>query len=302
MTITLEQLKKRKEGIGGSDVAPILGVSKWKTPLDIYLDKVGEDIELQDLSPVQEWGNRLEPLIIQKFQEQTGLDCSLISNTVKHERHPFMLANVDAFIPSENAILECKTTSTFLKNEWGEQFTDQIPQEYLLQCAHYAEVLNVGRVYIAVLIGGNDFRVYVYDRLPRLGANLITKEKHFWYSHVQLKVAPQPLSDSDAVKLWLHSVKENVVTAPISTMEALERMKAIKNEIKKLEGSYETLEMEVFKFMQDNDQLMSPQGDILATWKAQTSNRFDSNTFKKDHPDLYNNYTKTTKTRILRVK
>ena len=37
-----EFLLERKKGIGGSDVAAIIGVSPWKTALGVYLDKVSD--------------------------------------------------------------------------------------------------------------------------------------------------------------------------------------------------------------------------------------------------------------------
>lgn len=89
-----EWLALRRRGIGGSDVAAILGLSKWHSPLDVYRDKIGEGADQPD-SPAMEWGRRLEPVIREKYAEATGLavekpDLMLISGD-----HPYMVADLD---------------------------------------------------------------------------------------------------------------------------------------------------------------------------------------------------------------
>jgi len=192
VALTLEQKKIRMSGIGGSDCAAILGISKWKTPLEVYLDKIYEPTEDKDISPAIEWGNRLEKVIIEAFQDKTGKQCELEPRTLRHPKHDFMLANIDARIVGENAILECKTAGQFMAKYWSTDGGEALPEDYLLQCAHYAEVLDVDTVYVAVLIGGRDFRMYHYKRNPRLAETIIAAEHNFWHNHVLKRIAPEP--------------------------------------------------------------------------------------------------------------
>lgn len=303
MALTKKQLIARKQGIGGSDAAAILGLSQWKTPLDVFFDKLDTAEPNDDIiSPFMEWGNRLESAIVQKFQEEMGVECKVTDETFKHPDYPFMLANIDALLPSENAILECKTTSVHAKDKWGLPMTDDIPKDYLIQCAHYAEVLNVAKVYIAVLIGGNEFRIYKYDRSARLGNALIQKEHDFWHNNVLNKIPPAPINSADAAKLWLESVREGSVVPTSELYDTIEIMKGIKAQIKKLESEYDKHSQQIFETLQEKDRLIDYQGNTLATWSVQNTCRFDTNSFKKEHPDLYKNYIKTTKSRILRLK
>ena len=75
MALTKQQLIARKQGIGGSDAAAILGLSQWKSPLDIFFDKLDTAEPMDNVSsPFMEWGNRLESAIVQKFQEEMGVE------------------------------------------------------------------------------------------------------------------------------------------------------------------------------------------------------------------------------------
>jgi putative phage-type endonuclease len=302
MTISLEQLKMRKTGIGGSDAAAVLGVSRFKTPLDIYFDKLNDQVEEKQFTPAQEWGIELEPIIIKKFAKETGLNCVLAKDTFRHPENNFMLANVDALIPEQNAILECKTTNVYRAKEWSEEGGDNIPDEYLIQCAHYAEVLNVSKVYIAVLIGGSDFRIYHYDRNDKLGNVIITKEKEFWEKNVIAKVPPTPIYPSETIKLWQHKANGSSKIATEEIITHLRELKTIKSQIKTLQEAEKQRALEVFNFMQEAEALVDGLGRPLASWKMQNCNRFDNSLFKAEHTDLYSKYTKQSQNRVFKLK
>jgi putative phage-type endonuclease len=190
VALTLEQKKIRMSGIGGSDVAAILGVSKWKTSLEVYLDKIYEPTEDINVSDAIYWGNRLEPLIIDEFQVRTGKKCAIEPNTLRHPQYEFMLANLDARIVGENAILECKTAGQFMAKNWSKDGGENLPEEYMLQVAHYCAVANTDIAYVAVLIGGRDYRMYHYKRNLKLEEAMIKAEYNFWHNHVLKQIPP----------------------------------------------------------------------------------------------------------------
>ena len=102
----LEWLKTRQTGIGGSDVAAILGISKWTTPLDVYNEKVADTPTEKD-SDSMEWGRRLEPVIRQAYADKTGRVVAVPEKQFRSDAHPFMIANVDGVC--EDRLLEIKT-------------------------------------------------------------------------------------------------------------------------------------------------------------------------------------------------
>lgn len=172
----LEWLKNRQTGIGGSDVAAILGLSKWKTPLDVYNAKIAEN-PVEESNASIEWGNRLEPVIRQKYADVTGIPVTIPNTTFRHPEHPFMIANVDGLLP-DGSVLEIKTARSGA--DWGEEGTDEIPEYYLTQVQHYMAVTGAKMCDVAVLIGASDFRIYHVDFDPEIAAMLIEEEKAFW--------------------------------------------------------------------------------------------------------------------------
>jgi len=306
MALTKEQHKIRKSGIGGSDVAAILGLSKYKTPLQVYLDKVIDDIPEQSDSPFIEWGNRLEPLVIQAFCDKTGKECILEPETLRHPKYPWMLANIDARIKGENAILECKTAGQFMAKEWSKEGGDALPEAYMLQCAHYAEVCDVDIVYVAVLIGGNDFRMYHYVRNHEIGKAIIDAEKRFWNDCVISKVPPMAVNLEDSLRLWGHICNGSSIEGDESIAKTIQEIAELKSSFKdQLNCIQEQINKKILvihEYMKDAETLNDTYGNTLATWKNQMTNRFDLREFKEDNPDIYNKYIKQTHNRIFKIK
>ncbi len=93
MALSYEQRQERRLGLGGSDVAAILGLSRYASPIDIYNDKVGELAE--DIgNDATNRGNLLEPIIIKKYQDYSGCEVEEKLNTFTHLTYPFLKANI----------------------------------------------------------------------------------------------------------------------------------------------------------------------------------------------------------------
>ena len=106
----LTWLKERKKGIGGSDVAAVLGLSKYKTALDVYLDKTTDEITVKESEALRQ-GKDLEPYVASRFTEETGLKVYQKNEILQHPEYPYIIANIDYFIEGMPAFLECKTTA-----------------------------------------------------------------------------------------------------------------------------------------------------------------------------------------------
>ena len=176
-----EWLLDRRKGIGGSDVATILGLNKWKSPYQLWLEKTGQiDLEHTESEPAY-WGNVLEEIVAKEFQERTGKKVRRRNQVFEHPLHPFLRANIDRDVVGENAILECKTANAFLGKEWeGEE----VPLSYLCQVQHYMNVLNKKYCYIAVLIGGQKFIWKRVDRDQELIDMITERLVEFWETNV----------------------------------------------------------------------------------------------------------------------
>lgn len=177
--ITQEQLEARKQGIGGSDAAAAIGLSPYKTPLELYLEKRGE-IKPPDLSdnPKVHFGEVLEEIIAQEYTRQTGRKVRRVNQTLYHPDYPWMLCHLDRSVVGGNGYaLECKATS--IKEGWGEEGTDQVPEPILIQCQHNLAVAGKRVMDVPVLISGWDWRLYSVPRDDEFIRLLIEEEACF---------------------------------------------------------------------------------------------------------------------------
>lgn len=300
--LTPTQLEARKHGIGGSDAAAVLGLSPYRTPLDVYLEKVGEK-EPPDLSDVEavHWGQVLEGVVAEEFSRRTGLKVRRRNQTLVHPLHGFMLAHVDRQLVGERVGLEIKTTSPFVTRDLGQDGTDKIPDPWLIQVAHYLEVTGWDAFYVAALVGGQRLRIFRVDRDPDLADMLVERETWFWNECVEKRMPPPPTTVEDLALLYASDNGGQVEASP-SVIEALTDLKTLKGTKKDLDTRIEELEFVVKAHLGESAILTDPSGKTLATWKSQTANRLDQARLKAEAPDIYAKFQTESSFRVLRVK
>lgn len=260
-----EWLEWRQKGIGGSDVAAICQMSRYKSPMNVYLDKIGELPPLED-NPKMKAGRMLEPLIADWFAEETGMKVWRQNAVFQHREHDFMLANIDRWLPGQNAGLECKNTAEYCRDDWSGT---QAPTEYILQCNHYMAVTGADRWYIAVLIGGWDFQWRVIERDDELIQNLITVEKEFWHNHVLAKVPPAySHQDTEYLKeMYPDSNPSLTVDLPPEAYDIIKMLDDARATRKHAERVEETAKNQIKGMMGEAEQAYW-QGDLRFTWKT----------------------------------
>lgn len=294
-----EWLEYRTKGIGGSDCAAIAGMNPWKSPISTYRDKIGEGEPIPDNERMR-IGRDLEDYVATRFEEATGMKTRRRNAILHHPEHEFMLANVDRLIVGEEEGLECKTTGSYSKKEWEEG----IPQHYELQCHHYMAVTGYKAWWIACLIGNEQFVCKKIDRDEDIIDYLTTIEKNFWENHVLKREMPAPDGSDDSGELikmmYPRAVPESSIDLEESFMKSLERRDEIAGLIKKLEVEKKEIEQKIQLEMGENEK--ATVGERLITWKSVESSRIDSKRFKKDHPDLYAQYTNKNEYRRFNVK
>jgi len=261
-----EWLEFRKKGIGGSDVAAICQMSRYKSPLGVYLDKLGEIPPIEDNSKMKA-GRILEPVIADWFAEETGYKVWRQNAIFQHKEHNFMLANIDRWLPGQNAGLECKNTSEYCLSDWEGT---EAPREYILQCNHYMAVTGADRWYLAVLIGGWNFQWRVIERDDELIKSLIEIEHAFWHDHV-LAQQPPSYSHQDTALLKQHypdSDPESLIHLPeqeawpiIQSFFEARRTKRFAEE------QEETAKNQLKGIMGDAEKAYY-QGELRFTWKS----------------------------------
>jgi len=188
--LTPEILEARKKGLGGSDIAVILGLSPWKSATELYYEKRGE-LEPPDLSDNEliHFGNVLEGVVADEYSRRNDVKVERRNKMMASKEHPFMLANIDRKVVGEKKGLECKTADRFTMHKWGEQGSDDIPDYYRTQVEHYMIVTGYPVWDLAVLIGGNTYRDYHVEQDQELSEMIVEQCAKFW-ERVQTGLVP----------------------------------------------------------------------------------------------------------------
>ena len=201
-----EWLAYRRKGIGGSDVAALLGISPWRTARDLYYDKLNiaavEDNEENWVA--LEMGHLLEPLVAKIFQHRTGYKIYQVKKMFQHPKYPWMLADVDYFVElpdGTTAILEIKTTNYNAKDHWWLNGEETVPVYYETQGRHYMAVMNVDRCFFCCLYGNNEEETIIREirRDEAYEDEMIFLEQHFWENYVLAKTPPPYTEEGNLV-------------------------------------------------------------------------------------------------------
>lgn len=282
----LAWLQHRQKGIGGSDAGGILGVSQYKTPFGIYMDKTEVITEETEAGEAAYWGNELEDLVAKEFTKRTGKKVRKKNQLLQHDEHEFMVANLDRDIVGEKAFLECKTTGAFGAKEWDG---DEIPAAYLVQIMHYMAVTGDEKAYIAVLIGGQKFLWKEIPRDEELITMIIEAEKDFWYNHI-IPGQPPRLDGSTAAEKYLaerYKVAEpgKIIDLTSDYAGRIGNLAEIKETIKQLEEKQKEIENNIKEEMKDAEIALTPQWQV--SWKSVKRSTVDSKKLKAEYADIY---------------
>ena len=258
-----EFLQRRKQGIGGSDVAAIIGVSKWKTPYELYKDKTSDIIDVVE-SDILHFGNVLEQVVADEFSHRNNLKVQKRNTMYRHPEHPELIANIDRYVVG-GAILECKTCSAWAQGKFGKA-GDEIPDEYQLQVQHYMYVTGIREAYLAVLIGGNEYRQFEIPYHQDLAEFAADKCVEFWQNYV-LKNVPPPPTSRDTLTDYYIAQSGAKITATPAIMELVEEYKSLKADKKECESRMDEVKFAIQEFAGCNELILNPAGDIIATWK-----------------------------------
>ena len=302
--IKVIQMKNQQEiepiqGIGGSDVAALLGLSPFKTPLELWAQKVGHPMRKTNVGVHLRFGQFVEPFVALEYERLTGLHTVEHKPSLIHPDYGFMYGHVDRFVMPHSdtpavvdgivlaeTLLECKTTSVFNKDEWGEEGSDQVPNAYLLQCAWYMAITGCARADIAVLIGNQDFRLYRIQRDEKLERLMIEQAQSFWFEHVMAGVPPMPQTVNDVKLLFPQDEQGKTLEATPDILQAIEELVELQNKSKSLEEKAEAAKTKIMNSMGPAERLCH-NGQVLATWKLpKPTQRIDTQAIKSRYPDM----------------
>lgn len=298
----------RNKFIGGSDIAKIMGLSRWGTPLKLWAEKTGK-LPVPDLSNVEavEMGTRLEQFVADLFAVKTGKSVRRSPKYYQHPDYPYMIAHVDRLVTGTDELLECKTCSAFKADEWeGEE----IPQEYILQVMWYLGITGRKIGHIAVLIGGQSFKYKQIEFDAELFETMVEAAKEFW-GHVQEDTPPAIMptddetlkdlySEHSEVMIELYPKDEETAQAAQTLEDKIAYLQEIKAHIKNYQDEQKKIETTIKDIIKDNLGIKTPK--YVVTWKSQSTTKFDTKSFKESHEDLYKEFALISSYRVMRIK
>ena len=282
-------LEVRRKGVGGSDVAAIMGLSDYRSPYEVWSEKCGLTTapDLSGNSAVQ-WGNILEPVIASHYSDlHPNTIVTPGSCVMRSLKRPWAQASLDYEIQVPGlgrGILEIKTSGSRSAAQWDEG----VPIYYLTQVAHYMSVTGWGFADVAVLIGGQDYREY---RIMRDQEDIDAVEQAvdgFWHL-VETRTEPELLGIGHEARALLerHGEGEGVLES-VQDPPDLETWINYRNLLKSTKATVDMYANRLKGLVGDNRSLQCPSGKL--TWLRSKRTLFDEKAFREDHPDLYEEY------------
>ncbi|KZC17053.1 hypothetical protein RHOFW510R12_01335 [Rhodanobacter sp. FW510-R12] len=270
MNAQLAPLNPTRGYVGGGNIAGILGLSPFRTPLDEYLLIVNE---LQDeLTPEKaeffEDRRDLEPWAAKKFTRKTGLQIVRTNKQYTDAEFPWAKAELDGEVEN-GASLETKTVHPNAVNGWGDPDAGEEPPLYVTAQAMWGLGITGRQLcYVQALIGFDDHRIYEVHRDDELIAEIRRQAERFWKYHVLLRRPPPPVNVDDLLRLYPRGTGR-AVEADTETQLSMSELHALRQRIKLLEAQKAVEEFKVKGWMRDATTLTAG-GIAIATWKPRS--------------------------------
>ena len=317
------QQADRSKFLGGSDVAAVMGLSPWSTPVELWMQKTGRmPKEEPDAARRKMFarGHALEPfirdMVIAKLEEM-GLTVEVVAINKRYADadYPFLACEIDFelvltgeieiggklyALDAEHINADAKSVSGFARKKWGEESTEDMPIEYAAQFMHGLGITGRGKCLVAALRSFDDVDIYWTLRDDETITAMRAKSVEFWNDCVLADVAPDPMNFSDIKALFpLDNGQATDATPDIA--EKVQALRSVKARIKALEQDEEELTFAIGEFISPNA-MLKYDGKEIATWKAQATSRLDQKLLKEEMPEICSQYSKTTTSRVLRLK
>jgi len=285
---TQEWRELRRKYMGSSDAPAALGMSRYRSPVEVAQEKrlpKTADAFPSPETEAQRRGHVLEEVVARRFARHMGMSESrlLPGGHVVHPEHDFMAASPDRRLDGENTLLECKTHNLWLRDQYGEDGSDNVTDCEYIQVQHQMAVTGAEAVYVAVLFaaeetfgilvkmldgGANiesvcdlaenlDLAVFIVNRDDALIADLIAAEKDFWQRYV--------IGDEIPADIKTCTPRDNIRAATESEDRLAHNLKLAWLENNRWSTSFDLLKAEMQDAIAEDNGISTKEGNI--TWK-----------------------------------
>lgn len=300
-----EWLAFRSRGLGASEIGTLMGVNSWKSPAELYYQKIGLIPQKTEQNIPMFMGTILEKTVAEIFEYWDGSDESMLRNYesqtkvrnlyepigyVVNPEYPHLFFSPDRLqIKSKNlrirdgrinlenveAIIEIKTISGWSSKQWE----GGIPPSYYLQLQTYLMGLALDTGYLVALEDGRNLKVHRFDRDSEMIEMIARVTAEFW-SRVEAgrlalelgedyeQFAPPP-DGTEAYSEFLNQKYKNPEeTSIVSNDEIDEYIRHYKQkneEIARLDEEKREASNYIKEYMGNNTTIHSEEGKV--TWR-----------------------------------
>lgn len=300
-------LEERRKGIGGSDIAAVMGKSPWRSPLAVWANKTGVIDETEQQKASMEWGLRLEPAVLKKYSEEAGSPVFYCPRSIHRSKdNPIFCASLDGIVPETMVAVNAKTASSFAKDAWGEEGTDETPKHYLHAAQWEMFVLGTEFVehHTPALFGGNDYNLYRVRRDEKIIAEMKVRALEFW-EKVKKNEPPAVEDGSDETRKTLaaihgEEISEEILEADDEMLQVMLELNGAKTDLVVAAERADLLKNKLCEAIGSAMGIMDPTTGFYYTWKWEKGKTTaDGDRLRADK--LFAKYSKTGKpTRVLR--
>lgn len=285
-------LEYRKGGLGGSDAPAVLGMSLFSTPYTVWLEKTRrtEPDDLSDNEAVY-WGTVLEDDIASEFAKRhPDMIVRRKKGIMQSIERPWQFATVDRVTQDSQGrrgILEIKTAGAHRSSDWDEG----VPDYYIAQPTHYLAVSGYDFFDVAVLIGGQKYREFHYERDEEDIAALNEREQEFWEEYVLKDVPPMVTgskADSDALFGQHMNPSDEYIPMLDEDLPNVVRRIALDGLVKQYQEEIRQIDNELKQLIGDAKGIQTPKRKI--TWVRSQYTTFDKKRLQEDEPETYERY------------
>ena len=292
-------LTARRAGLGGSDIAAILGTSPHRTAIDVWMDKTGRHDGGQP-TPRMRWGSLLEDTIATEWARRDECRirrCGMVADPA----HPWRLASLDRaiLVPGTMraaSLLEVKTTTERWASDVGD---DGLAAAYQAQTQWYLGITGLEWAHVAVLIGGQELRELRIQFDIDVWHTLCETAARFWADHVIADVCP-PVEWRDASTLNRWPAQGGAILADGDVLDLLRLRDLVRAELRDLEADADLLDAAIKAQLGAATDLVDAAGRTVATWRPQSTTRVDVAALKD--AGVYEQFASVSTTRVLRVR
>jgi putative phage-type endonuclease len=275
----------RTASLGASEVAAVLGLSEWQTPLSVYMTKMG--VRNQIPENLSYFGHKLEPVIAQWIRDKHP-EVGEVSDgfSARSVEFPWLTSTPDRLtfdpVTGGPVPIELKTSSAFSREKWA----DGVPLVYQVQVQTQMLVIGAAYAWLAVLHGGNEPELFRVDRDNQfIDEHLIPKTRAFWFDHVVAQVPPEPTTLGEVAEVY--PSESRAIVGSELVIEAAEQRAVILSDMAALKEQADAFTLAIAQYMGTADTLTRPDGSPVLTYKTQAGRRSVSvAALEKAHPDI----------------